>query len=140
MSTNQEELCGRLSDPTIASVIFAPRPENYALSSTSVTIQVRLGDAIVFESLAGQDPVLTRRVLENLRIAVPALQALVSEYMKSSLDTSFTTTMTLEPPIEDMSTGHEGVPCRKFPFASHLNLIGSPVEGLSFDLDEFSEE
>lgn len=139
MSTNQAELWGRFSDPSIASVIFAPRPENYTLSSTSVTIQVRLGDAIVFEALAGQDPVLTRRVLENLRRAGPDLQALVSEYMRGFLETSFTTT-TMELPSEDMPAELERVPGRKFPFASHLNLLGSPVEGLSFDLDEFSEE
>jgi hypothetical protein len=59
--------------------------------------------------------------------------------MKSFLQTSFTTA-TMELPSEDMPADLEHVPFRKFPFASHLNLLGSPVEGLSFDLDEFSEE
>jgi hypothetical protein len=139
MSTNQAELCGRLSDPSLASVIFAPRPENYTLSSTSVTTQVRLGDAIVFESLVEQDPLVTRRVLENLRRAGRDLQVLASEYMRGFLETSFTTA-TMEHPSEVMPAELERVPGRKFPFASHLNLLGSPVEGLSFDLDEFSED
>ncbi len=136
MSISPAQPTDRLLDPGIASVIFAPRPQNYTL--TSVTAQLRLADAIAFESLVEQDPLVTRRVLDNLRRAGPDLQDLICEYLKGFLETSFTTT-TIELPTEVIREA-EPVPSRRYPFASRLNLLGPPVEGLSFDLDDLSEE
>jgi len=113
----------RLSDPSITTVIFAPRPQNYMLSS---------------EAILDQDELVTRTIAEHFRRLAPDIQTLITVFLRDYFETSFMT-----PPIklpgEIARIEPEGVPARAFPFASHLNLLGPAVEGLSFDLDDFEE-
>ena len=127
----------RLADSTVCSVIFAPRPENYTLSSA--TTPMRFADAINFESLIEQNEFVARRLLQIMNRAAPELQNLIAEYLRDYLETSFTT-LTVKLPSEIVHYQVERVPSRTFPSASHLNLVGPPVEGLSFDLDDLLEE
>lgn len=127
----------RLSDPSVCSVIFAPRAENYTL--TSATTPMRFADAINFESLVEQNELVKLRLLRNMERAAPELQILIAEYLGDYLETSFTT-LTLKLPSDIVHRELERIPGRSFPFASHLNLVGPPAEGLSFDLDDFLKE
>lgn len=128
---------GRLSDPAICSVIFAPSSHNSTLAS--VTTHVRITEAIAFESLTDPDEFVKRRMFENIRRAAPQVQTIFAEYLRDYLEKWFTTA-TLKLPSEVALPGLEAVPARSFPFASHFNLLGLPeVEGVFFDPDDFIE-
>ena len=136
MSYAAVPLSGRLSDPSITSEIFAPRPQNYMLSSVST--QLRIAESVTPEAILDQDELVTRTIAERLRRLAPDIQTLIAVFLRDYFETSFMT-----PPIklpgEIARIEPEGVPARAFPFASHLNLLGPAVEGLSFDLDDFQE-
>jgi hypothetical protein len=100
---------------------------------------MRFADAINFESLIEQNEFVARRLLQIMNRAAPELWNLIAEYLRDYLETSFTT-LTVKLPSEIGHYQVERVPSRTFPFASHLNLVGPPVEGLSFDLDDLLEE
>jgi len=136
MSNGAIPMSGRLSDPSITSVIFAPKPQNHMLSS--VTTRLPIAEGVTLDSILDQDELVTRRIADHLRRLAPDIQTLITVFLQDYFETSFMT-----PPIklpgEIARIAPERVPSRAFPFASHLNLLGPAVEGLSFDLDDFVE-
>jgi hypothetical protein len=128
---------GRFGDPTLCSVIFAPRPQNYTLSS--VTAEGRITEGLGLEALRDPGVFVTRRMFENMRRLGPELRELFARYLRDYLETSFTTA-TLNLPIEVAFPGAGRVPARSFPFVDHLDLLALPTEeGMSFDPDDFVE-
>jgi hypothetical protein len=134
MTNTELHSSARLSDPIVTSPIFAPRPENYALSS--VGAQEPALDAVALECLMQFEEPAKQRVLDRIRMA--AWQKLVAEYLRGYLQTSVTAPAS-SLPSELRTVGRLQIPGRTFPFASHLNLLESPIEGLVIDLDEFLE-
>lgn len=133
MNSQATRLSGRLTDPAITSVIFAPRLQNYNL--LSVTIEEQVPEEIAFECLVFPDELLKGKVFENISRAV---WKNISQYLHEYLTTAYTS-VTLEPVAYLSTSAIEGIPARAFPFASHLDLLSSPTEGLLFDADDFVE-
>lgn len=129
----------RFSNPSVVSVIFAPRPQNYTLSST--TTNVRFADAIAVERLIDPKALLAHRVFESFqRWSKAELRVLVSEYLQEYLETSFTATTLRLPSEIALSSRQAAVPTRTFPASAHFNLLQLPeVEGMLFDTDDFDE-
>lgn len=126
----------RLSAPSVVSVIFAPRSDNYTL--LSVSTRQRVSEAIALECCVQPDERVRRRVFENLRRIVSSEPQVVADYLREYLNTSYTTAI-LTLPTEIAIGQLDAVPARTFPFSTHLNLLSSPEEGLFFDPDDFAE-
>ncbi len=124
----------RFSDPSISSVIFAPRPENHTLSV--VTGNVRLMDAIVCDAMMEPEEVHTRRIFENIRMAGPELRKLIAEFMGDYIQVALTTA-TLRLPSEETIARVEPAPGITPNYASHLDLLSSPTEGIFIDADDY---
>jgi hypothetical protein len=124
----------------IASVIFAPAAQNCTLSLA--TTPQRFGEALVFGSVLDKDEyeLVTRRISENIQLASTQDRAAATQYLADWLGASnVTAAVTLKswskPTIEKKTS----VPDRSYPFASHLNLLATTVEGMFFDPDDYVE-
>jgi len=127
----------RLPGPAVYSVISAPAYYNCA--ATSVTTKMRLADTIPLKSLMQFDDFVKRRLVENVERAAPELRRILATYLRGYFEQWFTTA-TIRLPSEMAIANWEPVPTRKFPFASHLNLLALPeVEGALFDPDDLIE-
>jgi len=125
----------RLSIPSVASIIFAPKPANYNLLSVSAKAST---PEAIFEFFVQPGETLTRRIRENIRRAVFDNPGIIldcfREYGSNSCATIIQTL-----PTDFASALAEQVPARTFPFATHLNLLASPEEGWFFDPDALLE-
>ena len=126
----------RLAAPSVASVIFAPRPENYTL--LSVSTRQRMSEAIALECFVQLDDSVRRRIFDNLRRVVWSDPGVLVDCLHEYANTACTTA-TLTLPADVVPGQIEAVPARTFPFATHLNLLDSPTEGVFFDPDDFIE-
>lgn len=129
--------CGRLTDSSVVTAIFAPSYHNH--TAISVTTGVRGAYAHASEFPCYPDDFVTRRVFENLQRVGPELQGIAGEYLRAYLEQWFTT-VTLKSPGQIAQSPLETIPIRTFPFSSHLNLLTLPeVEGVFIDPDDFTE-
>ncbi len=124
----------RLRDPSIASVIFAPTQQNFTLLSSAT--EPAAPERIAMECLVHTGESLPREILETYKMAT--LWAHFSQYLREHMTTS-STTKTLVLPSEGAQLPIEEVSARTFPFASHIDLLSKPIEGLLFDADDFDE-
>jgi len=122
----------RLTDPGLASVIFAPAPRNGTLSS--VTICIDLSDASAIEWVANQEPEMIKYLAAKHLPGGTEFRQLVSCLLHLCC------TSVAQAPVIVANTFlrlPSEVPARTFPFARHLDILGLPVvEGMDFDLDE----
>lgn len=124
----------RVSDPSIASIIFAPRAQNYTLASVIL-------DALS-EQTSGLDYWLDPEELPRQKmltgIGWTRLEWIVSEYLRNyyiALESDVAVTVG----GRLAERGTEVIPQRTFPFGSHLNLLGGGDEGIFVDPDESVE-
>ena len=128
---------GKFAGGTLCSVIFAPAPQNYTLSS--VTNEMDFGEAIALEVLTNPEAFVTGRMFESVRRLGPELKELFRTYLRDYCETSMIMS-SLMAPTKVSSQKTEQVPARRYPSSTHLNLLTLPtVEGLSFDPDDFVE-
>jgi len=123
----------RLADPSVATVIFAPKPQNNTLASVSF-------DEAFQEALGPQcwmDPSEPPRQRILGGFDWDQLEWLTSEYLRNMVR-AWTASLT-SIPQESRTSVRESVPARRFPFATHFSLLGGTVEGLFVDPDESSE-
>jgi hypothetical protein len=122
----------RLTDPSIASVIFAPRHVNYV--KYSVCSELKLDDIRPGLAFTEQEPAVDA-VLKADRLTPWEKQEVLLRFMPYLLETSVTSKSSqgaLAPAVM--------IPDRKWPSKSRFNILALPVrEGMSFDLDEFVE-
>jgi hypothetical protein len=126
----------RLADPSIVSVIFAPKLKNY--TALSVNLNESSADWAALDCFVEADQILGRNIYENLGKAIRKNALLISECLRMNYSGNSTTISFSLPGILPL-TSDEGVPARNYPFASHIDLLSSPVEGLDFDADDFYE-
>ena len=120
----------RLSDPGIASVIFAPVPCNYTPSA--VTTSAGLTAAFAFEWPTDEEKELFSYALRNRWRDVVEIQRLIAALLGQGLETVTGIVATI--PCASK------VPAREFPFIRHLDLLALPiVEGMIFDVEDFAE-
>ncbi len=122
----------RLTDPSIASVIFAPRHINYV--RYSVCSELKLGDM-------GRDLAFTEEapavelVLKTDRLTQWEKQEVLLRFLPYLLETSVTTKSS-----QGAFAPGVMIPDRRWPSKSGFNILALPVrEGMSFDLDDFVE-
>jgi hypothetical protein len=122
----------RLTDPSIASVIFAPRQINslgYSASS-----ELKLGDMGPGVAFTERAPAVDL-VLKTDRLTRWEKQELLLRFMPCLLQTSVTTKSS-----QGAFAPAVMIPDRKWPSKSGFNILALPVrEGMSFDLDDFVE-
>jgi hypothetical protein len=106
----------RWEDGIIASRVCAPAAQNPPVSVTFGVGSERKAFVIYFSYL-------TARFKEI-------------EKLYRTLVTSRTSTNSIALPESAMG---DEVPARPFPFAEHLDLVSSPIEGLSFNADDYIE-
>ncbi|MBI1956133.1 MAG: hypothetical protein HYS38_07035 [Acidobacteria bacterium] len=135
MTANAIQTAERLSIPSVASIIFAPKPENYDL--LSFCAKTSTPEAIL-EFFVQPDEKLTRRILENFRRAIIDNPGIVLDCLRE-YGSSSCATVTQTLPTNFALALAEQVPARTFPFATHLNLLASSEEGWFFDPDALLE-
>lgn len=125
----------RLSDPLIASVIFAPTARNYTFSS--VTASADMSGALALEWMMEQEESVIEQILKSRRCdgreIEQFIQACYQQFggpIGQGYGAAITTSM----------SAPARVPARSFPFLGHFDLLARPpVEGMSFDVDDFVE-
>jgi len=119
----------RFADPSIATVIFAPKPQNYTLASVSfddISLEALCPECWIAEELPRQ------QVLSGFDWA--QLEWLTSEYLRKCIKVLTTTSVSV--PCETETLAFSAVPARTYPFATHLSLLGGTVEGVFVDPEE----
>ena len=139
MPDAQDSRVERFSAPSVSTVIFAPRSQNYSLSAVSG--RASLLEALALECLASIEEFMTRfDAASNWKKTMPASLRLASECLSNlSVKIGYTTSVTLTLPTEVEQEAREPVAARAFPFITHHDFLTAPVEGLFFDPDDFVE-
>lgn len=122
----------RFADPSVATVIFAPKSQNNTLASVSF-------DEGFLEALGPEwwmDPSEPPRQQILRGFNWDQLEWLTSEYLRNVVRTWAASLASI--PLETRTSVRDAVPARKFPFASHFSLLGGTVEGLFVDPDDSS--
>lgn len=114
-------------EPSIVSVIFAPRPEN----DSPIVGDMRWEHSQVTRLLRSV-PSAEIDVIKNVNVIVRQSLEMMYERIRKTLIRSQINSVQQSLPIP--------VPGRNFPFASHINLVSGSTEGLNFDADDYREE
>jgi hypothetical protein len=115
-------------EPSIVSVIFAPRPEN----DSPVAGDIRWERSHVTRLLRSAPPPEIE-VIKNVNVIVRQSLEMMYERIRKTLIQSHINSVQ-----RTLSANY--VPGRNFPFASHINLVSGTTEGLNFDADDYREE
>lgn len=122
----------RFSDPSVASVIFAPRAQNYTLAS--VTFDQGVLEALGLDYWLNPEELPRQKFLTGL--GWTRIEWLISEYLRNYFEgprTGVAVTST----IQHSQGAQHIVPSRAYPFATHLDLLGGGDEGIFVDPDDF---
>jgi hypothetical protein len=122
----------RLIDPSVASVIFAPRQVGYLTYSAGS--ELKLGDLIRGFASTEEAPAVDL-VLKADRLTGWEKRELLLRFLPCLTETSVTTKS-----YRGAFAPGLVIPDRKWPSKSHFNILALPVrEWMSLDLDDFAE-
>ena len=132
MGAHEVNPTGRLSDPSITSVIFAPRPQNYTLSCVSAKDDPL--EALGLEFWMNPEEIRAQSLLASLRWT--KLERMISDCLTDFFRGTLSQ-VAIALPGEVVITGPRIIPERTFPFASHLDLLGETIEGVFINPDDY---
>jgi hypothetical protein len=124
------QLIVKWDEPSVVSIIFAPRPANESLSASEPR-----WDRDIVSTLTNASPTYLD-IAKSLTAAFQLELVLVYQHVYQTLaraqGAAFRQVSSAEAPLPVAM-----VPPRKFPFASHLDLVSGTIEGLEFDADDY---